>query len=869
MTRRTPGERWYRRLLRLYPQDFRDEFGGEMARLYRDRCRQEPWWRLWGSLIVDVARTAPSEHLSLLRQDLRYAKRSLVRTPIVTLTAMLTLALGVGASTAVYSVVHSVLMRPLPYPEPDRLVEMFEDTRLGVMRVSALNYLSWAERSQRFEAIGAFGNAVFTRTDGGDPELIGASLVTASYFRVLGLPPILGRTLQPDDERRGAARVVLLGESLWRSRFGADGAVLGRALTLNGERYEIVGVMPRTFREVGRAQASGATEPQIVLPLIIDPAHENRANHTLRVAGRVRDEAGIDQARDEMRAVAAGLEQEFPATNRGCGVRIEPLSSTTLDPLVRRSLLLMLGAVMLVFVIASANVANLMLARGARRRAELAVRTALGAGRSRLVRQLLTESACLAAISGTAGVIVAAATHPMVRALLPPSLPRLDEMRLDATVLAFGLALSIVSGIAFGLVPALRATRLDLSQSLAHLGRSTPASSRVRLRQLLVAVQLALATMLLVGAGLLLQGFVRLQQVPLGFAPEDVLTLRLSLPGDRSADAPRIAQFYDSLLASLRESGGARAAATGTSAPFAPGVRASFGPPPGGGSAQAGAEHIVSADYFRALGIPLLAGRSIADTDKAGSPLVAVVSQRLARAFWPNAHPLGRTIERAGRTYEVVGVVGDVRGSDVQGPRGGGPDREPRAAAYFAAGQQPQRSMTLVILPNGEPAGVIAAIRETVRQLDPAMAIPQVRPLAAWLDESVASTRLTTTLAGMFALTALLLTSVGIYGVLAYSVASRTREIGVRLAIGATRRRVVGLVVREGMTWAAVGIAAGLVGAFAAARLIAVVLFEVSARDPITFAIVGVVVGLAALTASVIPAGRAVRIDPTIAMRVE
>jgi predicted permease len=509
-----------------------------------------------------------------------------------------------------------------------------------------------------------------------------------------------------------------------------------------------------------------------------------------------------------------------------------------------------------------------MLARGAGRHAELAVRTALGAGRSRLVRQLLTESACLAAISGTAGVMVAAATHPIVRALLPSSLPRLDEMRLDVSVLAFGLGLSIVSGIAFGLVPALRATRLDLSQSLAHRGRSTPALSRVRFRQVLVAMQLALATMLLVGAGLLLQGFVRLQQVPLGFEPEGVLTLRISLPGDRYADATRMAQFYDSLLETLRESGRARAAAIGTSAPFAPGVRASFGAP-GGGSAQVGAEHIVSADYFRVLGIRLLSGRPIADTDKAGSPLVAVASQRLARAFWPNADPLGRTIERAGRTYEVVGVVGDVRGSDVQGPRGGGPDREPRAAAYFAAGQQPQRSMTLVTLPGEEPAGVIAAIRETVRQLDPAMAIQQVRPLRAWLDESVASTRLTTTLAGLFALTALLLTSVGIYGVLAYSVASRTREIGVRLAIGATRRRVVGLVVREGMTSAAAGIAAGLVGAFAAARLIAVVVFEVSARDPITFAVVGVVVGLAALTACVIPAGRAVRIDPTIAMRVE
>jgi putative ABC transport system permease protein len=869
MTHRTRGERWYKRLLRLYPRDFRDQFGGEMTQLYRDRGREEPWWKLWSSLVVDVARTAPSEHLSILRQDLRHAWRSLLRTPVITLTAVLTLALGVGASTAVYSVVHAALLRPLPYPEPDRLVEMFEDTRTGPMRASALNYLSWAERSQRLEAVGAFGNAAFTWTDSGDPELLSASVVTASFFRVLGLQPVLGRALQAEDEHRGAARVVLLGESLWRSRFGGDRQIVGRSITLNGDRYEIVGVMPRAFREVGRAQAVGAGEPQIVLPMIIDPARENRGNHTLRVAGRVRRGVPLEQARDEMRAVAAALAQEFPATNGGCGVRIETLASTTLEPLMRRSLLLMLGAVLLVFFIASGNVANLMLARGARRHAELAVRTALGAGRSRLVRQLLTESGCLAAISGAAGVLVAAATHPIVRALLPPNLPRFEEMGVDAGVLAFGLCLSLASGVAFGAIPAIRASRLDLSQSLSHVGRETPASSRVRLRQILVAAQLALATVLLVGAALLLQGFVRLQRVPLGFDPSDVLTLRISLPGTTYADAPRTAQFYDRLLATLRESGRIRVAAVGMSAPFAPGVRASFAPPPGVSATEVGAEHIVSGDYFRVLGMPLLAGRAISDTDHAGSSAVAVVSQRLARTFWPNANPLGQKIDRGGSTYEVVGVVGDVRGSDVQGPRGGGPDREPRAAVYFAAGQLPQRSMTLLVVPAGQPADVIAGVRDAVRQLAPTLAVPQVRPLQAWVAESMASTRLTTSLAGLFAVTALLLTSVGIYGVLAYSVASRTREIGVRMAIGATRRRVVWLVVREGMTWALAGIAAGLIGAFAAARLIATLLFEVSAHDPVTFAIVGGVVGLAALAACAIPAGRAVRIDPTIAMRTE
>jgi putative ABC transport system permease protein len=803
------------------------------------------------------------EHLSMLAQDVRYAWRSLRRTPVIAATAVLTLALGVGAGTAVFSVVHGILFRPLPYPEPDRLVELFEDNlKAGSrFRVSALNYLSWAERSQRFEAIAAFNGAGLTLTDAGDPELVSAGVVTASLFRVLGVAPLAGRALLPEDEHLGSPRVVVLSESMWRSRFGGDREIVGRSITLDGERHQVVGIMPRAFREVGRAQIAATAQAQIFVPMAIDRAQENRGNHTLRVVGRLRRGVSLEQARDEMDGLAGVLEQEFPATNSGWGVRIERLTDTMLDPVVERSLLLVLGAVTLVFLIACANVANLLLARGARRHAELALRTALGAGRSRLVRQLLTESAFLAVTSGAVGVLAAALAHPVILAWLPATLPRLDEMRIDAVVLGFGLLLAGVSGLVFGVLPAIRASRLDVSHALTSAGRATSDSSRVWLRQTLTVAQIAIATMLLVMAALLLQAFVRLQRVPLGFEADGVLTARISLPRTAYPDGQGPAQFYDRLVRMLEDSDQLRAVAVATSAPFAPGVRASF--------QQDAAEHIVSGNYFGVLGVPLLAGRSFDQRDSAGSMPVAVVSERVARLYWPNVSALGRQLERNGRQYEVVGVAGDVRGSDTQGARGGGPDREPRAAVYFAASQLPQRTMTLLVRSAGEPAAAIASIRAAVGQLDPRLPLQQVRPLRDWLADTVAPTGLTTALAMVFAISALLLTSVGIYGVLAYTVASRTREIGVRMAIGATRRSVMGLVVREGMIWTVAGIAIGLAGAFAAARLLATLLFDVNARDPLTFTAVAGAVALVAFAACSIPAARAIRIDPTLAMRTE
>lgn len=879
MARQTFGARLYQRLLRLYPGEFREEYGAEMAGLYRDRARDEGALRLWPALLADVLRTAPKEQLNMLMQDIHHAFRLFSRTPIVTATALLTIALGVGGSTAVFSVVYAVLLRPLPYPSPDRLVELFEDNPQANrprFRVSTLNYLSWAERATSTEALAAFASAAAVLADHGEPERLPGGAITVSMFTVLGLPPLAGRGFRAEDERPGAPRVVVIAESLWRRRFGGDAAIVGQSITLNGERHQVIGVVPSAFREVGRSQIDSAEgSPQIFVPLTIDPARENRGNHVIRVVGRLRPGVSLDRARDEMRRIAAAMEQEFPATNKDWSVRLETLYDTMLDERVRPSLLVLLAAVGMVLLIACANVANVLLARGIARQRELALRTALGAGRSRLVRQLITESVCLAVVSGACGLLLAAFAVQTLRVRLPPTITRIDEIGVDATVLGLGLLLSLASGLFMGLVPAVRASRIALLPSLAQQGKGIAGPSGTLVRHAIVVAQMALATMLLVGAALLLQSFVRLQQVRPGFDPEGVLTARISLPRAQYPDAARTWDFWRRLLESLDGMSQVQSVAVGITAPFGPGVRA-------GGRARDRAqaslsategigavEHMVSPDYFQALGVPLLAGRAFGQQDGSGSPLVAVVSESVARQLWAGKSPVGQTLDWNGRPHDVVGVVGDIRGADGRGCCGGGLDREPSAAVYLSAIQFPQRTMTLLVRTAGEPSAIVPAIARAVQEIDPAQPVFQVRRLHDWLDESAAQPRFTTTLSGVFAVVALLLAAVGVYGVLSYSVAQRTQEIGVRMAIGAARGQILRLVLRGGMAWALLGIAIGLLGAFALSQVLGSLLFDVGARDPLTYSLVGVMLALVAMLACYIPAARATRIDPVIALRAE
>ena len=741
-------------------------------------------------------------------------------------------------------------------------------------RVSALNYLSWAERATGFEALGVFSSFTATLTDHGEPESVPAGAATASMFQVLGLSPIVGRAFQAPDERVGAERVVVLGESVWRRRFGGDPAVVGQLLTINSERYEVIGVAPASFRDIGRSILTSTAPPQVFVPFTIDPARENRGNHTIRVVGRLRAGVSIGQAQDEMQRIAAALEQEFPATNKGWSVVIDRISNTMFDQRVRPSLLMLLAAVALVLLIACANVASVLLARNLSRQRELALRSALGARRSRLIRQLMTEGACFAVVSGAAGLLFAALAVRTLKVMLPPTLPRIDAIVIDAPVLAAGLLASMVSGLVVGLIPAWRASRGVLTPELAQQGRSVAGTSRMFARNALVVVQTALATMLLIGAALLLQSFARLEQVRLGFEPDGVVTARIGLPRTSYPDAARTLGFWQRLLESLDGRAGVESAAIGTSAPFTPGVRAggrvrdrravSLSPDRSVGAI----EHVVSAHYFRALGIPVLAGRSFNAEDSPASPPVTIVSESLARALWPDINPIGQTIEWNGtRPATVIGVVGDVRGAAGQGPRGGGLDLDPASAAYFAVTQQPLSAMTLVVRTSGESTVTSSLLRQAVQAIDPAQPVTQVRRLRDWLDETVAEPRFTTFLIAAFAGIALILTAVGIYSVLAGAVAQRTKEIGVRMAVGGTRAQIVRMILRWGFTVAASGIAIGLAAAVAFGPVLDALLFGVTSRDPVTYVVVAVTLGTVALLACYVPAARATKIDPLIALR--
>src|SRR5262245_13357513 len=654
MAARTIGERVYRRLLRLYPRDFADDYAHEMTRLYRDRVRGEAPASVWLALLADLVCTAPREQISTLVQDVRHAWRTWRRTSMLALAAILTLSLGVGANTAVFSVVHGVLLRPLPYPDADRLVEVFEDnSRAGggpFFRVSLLNYLSWVERAQSFEALAAFNGRDFTLTEHGDPERIFGSAVTASLFKVLGIAPIVGRSLTAEDENPGAAPVALLAESLWSRAFGKDPAVIGRTVTLNGVRHQVIGIVPTAFREIGRTQIGSAGAGQIFIPLSMDVA-QNRSNHTLRVVGRLRRQVSLDQARDDMRRLATHLEAEFPATNRNWSVWIERPQYSMFDPRVRLSLLMLLGAVGLVLLIACANVANLVLARATSRQRELAVRAALGARPARLARQLLTENVSLAVVSGICGLAVAGVSMQALRTIVPATIPRVDEIRLDGTVLLFGLFITTACGVFFGFVPAMRGARASLVPALTQNGKGAIGPSHQRWRHGLVVAQTGLATMLVVVAALLLQSLVRLQQVPLGFEPGGVLTARVSTPQVRYPDGPATVAFQQRLLRSLETLPSVRAVGFMTSAPLAPGIRRGVtvrdrAMPGRSSEAPASAvEQVVSPGLFRALGVPLLAGRVFGAQDRAGSPLVVIVSQSLARSLWANADAVGRVLE--------------------------------------------------------------------------------------------------------------------------------------------------------------------------------------------------------------------------------
>jgi putative ABC transport system permease protein len=807
--------------------------------------------------------------MDTLLQDLRYGARALLRSPGFTAVAVMTLALGVGANTAIFSVVHGVLLRPLPYREPDRLVLAWETRGPRRAAVTAPDFVDWKAQNQVFETLAARDAITANLTGAQEPERAEGRRVTADYFPMLGARPEHGRLFTADEARAGANRVVLLSHSLWQRRFGADPGLIGRPLRLDGEPHQVLGVMPAG---VG---LPGATE-EFWVPLVIGPEElRQTGNHHLVLVGRLRPGVSQERAEAEMKAIARRLEPVRPHSNTGVSAALVPLREGLVGD-VRAPLLLLLGAVGFVVLIACGNVANLLLARAAGRQREIAVRASLGASRSRVVRQLLVESLLLALVGGLAGVMVGGWGIDALVRTLPAEVPRASDIRLDAAVLGFTLLLSLATGILFGLVPAIRASRLDLTASLKEGARTMGGVAHARLRAGLTVSQVALALVLLVGAGLLVKSFVRVQEVKAGFDPAKVLTFRVALPEARYAGPQQVAAFYRDLLERTRGIPGVTAAGAVSHLPLdEPGATISFWvegrPRPAPDQTDTTRYRAASAEYFRAMSVPVLLGRGLDERDREGAPRAGVINQTMARRSFAGQDPIGQRLtldDDAKEPLEIVGVVGDVRHF--------GLDAEPQPELYMAYAQAPpafwnwhDRSLNVVLRTSGDPAEVAPAVGAVVRAADADLPVMALRPMTQVMADSLATRRVYMRLLTLFAALALVLAAVGIYGVLSYAVARRTGEVGLRMALGATRRDVLGLVVGEGLRLTGAGIAIGLLAALGLTRILSALLFEVSPTDPLTFAAVAVVLGAVAILASYLPAQRATRVDPLVALRYE
>ncbi len=801
-------------------------------------------------------------------QDLRYGARMLLKSPGVACVALLAIALGVGANTTIFSVVNSVLLRPLPFAAPDKLVKVWTtDARRGRndLPVSYPNFTDWRTESQTFEAMTAYSEASATLSGEEVPEQLKGVAVTADMFPVLGVRPLVGRPFSAEEEKPGAAPVVVISHGLWQRRFGADPKVVGQQVTLDGRSTTIVGVMPPGFKF-----PLDSLNPELWSPL--DPGSElnqSRGSRYLSVVARLKADTTLQQAQAEMETISRRLTDQYPTYNTGRGARLISLYDDTVGN-IRPALLVLLGAVGCVLLIACANVANLLLARAAGRHKEMALRTALGASRGRIIRQLLTESLLLAGLGGVAGLLLALWGVDVLVSLIPEGVPRAQEIAIDGRALGFTLAVSVLTGVVFGLAPALQSSRLNLNESLKEGGRgSTEGSRRNRVRSLLVVSEIALSLMLLVGAGLLIKSFKHLRDINPGFNPERVLTMSLSLPEAKYGEPERQGLFFQELDRRVAQLPGVEMVGLVDPLPLSGDNKTTTfaieGQPPAAPADRLSANvRTVDSEYLSAMGIPLIKGRGLTPRDTQDAPQVMLVNETLARRFFPGEDPIGKraTVYPFKTPCEIVGVVGDVkhRGLDVES----GPE------FYISYLQAPQPAMYLVARTSlAEPAALASSIQSAVQQIDKDQPISDVRTMSQVLSETTAERRFSMLLLGIFALLALVLASVGIFGVMSYMVTQRTHEIGIRMALGARVSDVVRLIVGRGMTLVLIGVGVGLVGAFVVTRVMKGLLFGVSATDPLTFAGVSLVLSAVALLACLIPARKAARVDPMIALRNE
>ncbi|HEV2663341.1 MAG TPA: ABC transporter permease [Blastocatellia bacterium] len=804
-------------------------------------------------------------------QDLRFGVRMLLKHPGFTLIAVITLALGIGANTAIFSVVNAVVLRPLPYPEPERLIRLWESNPgrgWPEFSASAPNFADWRKQQTVFEQLAAYEFATFNITGGDEPERVAALGVTANLFPTLGTPPALGRDFLPEEEQAGRHRVAILSDGLWRRRFGADPQLIGRQIQLSGESYTVVGVMPPRFQLTPGAE--------LWTPLMLDPAlapwHANRSHHIIHVIGRLKPDVSLAQAQAAMDVLARQLEQQYPKSNAGWGARLRTFYDWLVPEQVRRSVLVLFAAVGFVLLIACANVANLTLARASTRRREMAIRAAMGAGRLRVMRQLLTESLLLAGLGGLAGALLARWGAQLIKASSALNIPRLDETRLDLRALGFTLTVSLLTGLIFGLAPAWQASKLDLNETLKEGGRGGGVARR-GLRGALVIGEVALALVLLLSAGLMIRSFANLQNAPLGFAPENVLAMQINLPGfnmpgSKYGEKAQRVNFYNQLLERMRATPGVVDAAAVTQLPLFSGASWAQeitleGREAAPSDAKLSARTFAATPrYFQTMGIPLLQGRDFTEQDSGDGPLSFIVSESFARRFWPNENPIGKRF-RASPAFDmfgtVVGVIGNVRNVSLESE--GGP------AFYFSYGRIGMPALAVIVRTVAPPETMAAALRAPIASLDRDLPVYNVRTLDQLVYNSAGQPRFQTALLSFFGAIALLLAAIGVYGVMAYAVSQRMREIGLRMALGAQTRDVLKLVVRQGLALSLIGVAIGLALAFGLTRFLSGLLYQVSATDALTFALIPLLLVGVTLLACYLPARRAIKVDPLLALR--